>query len=168
MLLLILAKIDGCPRSRKRSKSAPVLKPLVELHVMQNFGSEHPPLFGLDSDFPSIDCSSIASLIDCKESSLLEPDEILHPLDPASEPRPVRCLVQLLSQSSVVVRLAFRVHEGVGQRVALAQGVVQEKVCCVDLARFISLAGGCCLDTLLEETLEVSLCWAQAVHGPAS
>jgi len=30
------------------------------------------------------------------------------------------------------------------------------------------LASGCCLDALLEETLEVALCWAQTVNGPAS
>lgn len=67
-----------------------------------------------------------------------------------------------------MVRLAFRVHEGVRERVAFAQGVVQEKVCCIDFARFVSLAGGRCLDALLKEALEVSLCWAQTVDGPAS
>ena len=59
-------------------------------------------------------------------------------------------------------------HERVGEWVAFAQGVVQEKICCIDLARFVSLASGCCLDALLEEALEVSLCWAQTVDGPAS
>lgn len=67
-----------------------------------------------------------------------------------------------------MVGLAFRVHEGVRERVAFAQGVVQQKVCCIDLTRFVSLASGCCLDALLEEALEVSLCWAQTVDGPAS
>jgi len=135
---------------------------------MQNCGSEHPPLFSLDRNFAGVDCSSNASLIYCNESSLLEPDKVLHPLDPASKPSPVRRLIQLLSQSSVVVRLAFRVHEGVRERVAFAQGVVQEEICCIHLARFVSLASGCCLDALFEEALEVSLCWAQTVDGPAS
>ena len=122
---------------------------------------------GSESEFTSIDCNS-NTIVDCIDTSLLEPDHVLHPLDPASEPRPVRRLIQLLSQSSVVIRLAFRVHEGVGERVALAQAIVEEDVCCVDLARFVSLASGCCFDALLEETLEVSLCWAQTVDGPAS
>jgi hypothetical protein len=98
--------------------------------------------------------------INCNGTSLLEPDQVLHPLDPASEPRPIRRLVKLLFQSSVMVMLACWVHEGVGEWVALAQSIVQEQVCCVDLTRFVSLASGRCLDALLEETLEVSLCWA--------
>lgn len=59
-------------------------------------------------------------------------------------------------------------HERVGEWIAFAQGVVQEKICCIDLAGFVSLASRRCLDALLEETLEVSLCWAQTVDGPAS
>jgi hypothetical protein len=120
-----------------------------------------------DSNFVSVDCGS-NTIVECNDFRLLEPDHVLHPLDPASEPRPVGRLVQLLSQSSVVVRLAFRVHEGVGERVSLAQGIVQENVCCVDLARFVSLASGCGFDALLEKALEVALCWAQTVDGPAS
>lgn len=134
---------------------------------MQDCGSEHPPLFVSDSSCASID-RGFNTIIECNDFHLLEPDHVLHPLDPASEPRPVWRLVQFLSQSSVVVRLAFWVHKGVGERVALAQGIVQENVCCIDLARFVSLASGCCFDALLEEALEVSLCWAQTVDGPAS
>ena len=66
-----------------------------------------------------------------------------------------------------MVGLAFRVHERVGERVTLAQSIVQEQVCCINLARFVSLASGRCLNALLEEALEVSLCWAQTVDGPA-
>jgi hypothetical protein len=120
-----------------------------------------------ESSFASID-RSLNMIVECNRIRLLKPDHVLHPLDPTREPRPVRRLIQLLSQSSVVIRLAFRVHEGVGERVALAQAIVEEDVCCVDLARFVSLASGCCFDALLEETLEVSLCWAQTVDGPAS
>lgn len=58
-------------------------------------------------------------------SSLLEADNVLHPLDPASEPSPVRGFVQLLLQGSVVVRLARRVHERLGERVALVERIVQ-------------------------------------------
>lgn len=130
-------------------------------------GSEHPALPFSDSSFSSID-RSLNTIVECNRIRLLEPDHVLHPLDPASEPRPIGRLVQFLSQSSVVVRLAFRVHEGVGERVPLAQAIVEENVCCVDLARFVSLASGCCFDALLEEALEVSLCWAQTVDGPAS
>ena len=67
-----------------------------------------------------------------------------------------------------MVRLAVRVHERIGERVALAQGVVQEKIGCVDLGGFVSLASGRCFDALLEEALEVSLCWTQTVNRPAS
>ena len=102
------------------------------------------------------------------DTTLLEPDKVLHPLDQPSEPRPVGRFIQFLPQSSVVVRLAVRVHERIGERVALAQGVVQEKVCCVDLGDLVSLTSGRCFDSLLEEALEVSLCWAQTVDGPAS
>ena len=52
-----------------------------------------------------------------------------------------------------MVGLAFRVHERVGERVTLAQSVVQEQVCCINLARFVSLASGRCLNALLEEAL---------------
>lgn len=98
---------------------------------------------------------------------LLESNNVLHPLDPASEPSPVRSLVQLLLQGSVVVRLARWVHERLGERVALVESIVQKQVCCVDLAGFVSLAGGSCLDALLKDTLEVSLCWAKLVGRPA-
>lgn len=63
---------------------------------------------------------------------LLEPDEVLHSLLPVSKPAPVGRLFQLLRQRGVVVWLAFGVHHGVGQRVTLAQGVVQEQVSCID------------------------------------
>jgi hypothetical protein len=59
-----------------------------------------------------------------------------------------------------VVGLAGRVHEGVGDRVALAEAIFQEQIRCVDLARLVSCDSRCCLDALLEETLEVSLCRA--------
>lgn len=101
------------------------------------------------------------------DHSLLEADNVLHPLDPASEPGPVRSFVQLLLQGSVVIRLAGRVHEALGKRVALGESIVQKQVCRIDFARLVSLAGGSCLDTLLKDALEVSLCWAQLVGGPA-
>lgn len=101
------------------------------------------------------------------DRSLLESDNILHPLDPTSEPRPVRSLVQLLLQSSVVIRLASWAHERLGERVALAKSIVEKQVCCVDLARFVSLASRCCLNALLKNALEVSLCRAQLVGRPA-
>lgn len=101
------------------------------------------------------------------DHSLLESDDVLHPLDPASEPRPVRSLIQLLLQSSVVIRLASWVHERLGERVALAKSIVEKQVCCVDLARLVSLASRCCLNALLKNALEVSLCRAQLVGRPA-
>jgi hypothetical protein len=103
-----------------------------------------------------------------EDPSLLEPDEVLHPLNPPIEPCPVRGLVQLLFQGSVVFRLACWAHERFGQWVAFAQRVVQEQVCCIDLARLVSLAGGRFLDALLEQALEVSFCWAQSVGGPSA
>jgi hypothetical protein len=66
-----------------------------------------------------------------------------------------------------VVGLAGRVHEGVGDRVALAEAILQEQIRGVDLARLVFCDGGRCLDALLEEALEVSLCWAELVYWPA-
>lgn len=51
-------------------------------------------------------------------------------------------------------------HEGVGDRVALAEAIFQEDICCIDLAGLVSCAGGRLLNALLEEALEVSLCRA--------
>jgi hypothetical protein len=99
--------------------------------------------------------------------SLLQPNQVFHPLDPVVEPRPIRRLFQLLCQSCVVVGLAGRVHESVGDRVALAEAILQEQIRGVDLARLVSCGGGRCLDALLEEALEVSLCWAELVYWPA-
>ena len=119
----------------------------------------------LAAGLPALSVNSAS--VECNYAGLLEPDKVLHPLDPAGKPSPVRCLIQLLFQSGIVFRLAFRMHERVGERVALAQGVVQEQVCGVDFERLVSLAGGCCLNALLKEALEVSLCWAKTVGGPA-
>lgn len=66
-----------------------------------------------------------------------------------------------------MVGLAGRVHESVGDRVALAEAVLQEQVRGVDLARLVTCGGGRCLDALLEEALKVSLCWAKLVDWPA-
>ena len=66
-----------------------------------------------------------------------------------------------------MVGLAGRVHESVGDRVALAEAILQEQVRGVDLARLVSCDGGCCLYALLEEALEVSLCRAELVYRPA-
>lgn len=65
-----------------------------------------------------------------------------------------------------MVGLASRVHESVGNRVALAEAIFQEQIRCVDLARLVSCGGGRGLDALLEEALEVSLCWAELVYRP--
>jgi hypothetical protein len=98
--------------------------------------------------------------------SLLQPDEVLHPLNPVAEPCPVRCFFQLLCQRCVVVWLAGRVHESVGDLVALAEAILQEQIRRVDFAGFVSCGGGRGLDALLEEALEVSLCWAELVYRP--
>ena len=66
-----------------------------------------------------------------------------------------------------MVGLAGRVHESVGDRVALAEAILQEQVRGVDLARLVSCDGGRCLDALLEEALEMSLCRAELVYRPA-
>lgn len=80
---------------------------------------------------------------------LLHPHEVPHPIDPVAEPGSIGGFVKLLFQSGVVIRLAGRVHQGFRDRVALAEGVVQEKVCCIDLARFISFTSGRGLNSLL-------------------
>lgn len=66
-----------------------------------------------------------------------------------------------------MVGLASRVHEGVRNRVALAEAILQEQIRRVDFAGFVSCGGGRGLDALLEEALEVSLCWAELVYRPA-
>ena len=66
-----------------------------------------------------------------------------------------------------MVGLAGWVHEGVGDRVALAEAILQEQIRCVDLTGLVSCGGGRCLDALLEEALEVSLCRAELVYRPA-
>ena len=77
----------------------------------------------------AFDCHLNLSSKTCRlampDRSLLEADNVLHPLYPASEPSPVGSFVQLLLQSSVVVRLARWVHERLGERVALVESIVQ-------------------------------------------
>lgn len=66
-----------------------------------------------------------------------------------------------------MVGLAGRVHESVGDRVALAEAILEEQICCVYLTGLVSRDCGRCLDALLEEALEVSLCRAELVYRPA-
>lgn len=67
-----------------------------------------------------------------------------------------------------MIRLAPGFHERLGEWVAAADGVIQEQVGGADFAGLVALACGRCLDALFEQALEVALCWAQTVGGPAA
>lgn len=67
-----------------------------------------------------------------------------------------------------MIRLAPRVHERFGDWVAATNGIVQEQVGGADFAGLIALTGGRCFDALFEQALEMALCWAQTVGGPAA
>lgn len=90
-----------------------------------------------------------------RSAILLEPNEVLHPLDHIGQPSPVRRLIKLLGQSIVMIGLAGRVHHRVGERMTLAEGIVQEQVGGINVVRLVSGACRCLLDALLQETLEV-------------
>lgn len=109
---------------------------------------------GRRASVPGIDRSHFLSVVH-PSTSLLEPDEVLHPLDNIGEPGPVRRLIKLFGQSIVVFRLAGRVHNRIGERMTLAEGIVQEQIGGIDVVRLVPGACGCLLDALLQETLEV-------------
>lgn len=100
-------------------------------------------------------------------SQLLKPHQILHPTNPVPKPRPVRRLLQLPGQRGIMVRLALGMHQRLRKRVMLLEAVVQEQVRGIDLFLLVPGARGCGLDAVLEQALEVALCWAKTVGGPA-
>lgn len=164
MVLLMSDGLIGYTKRREKlSSPSRSYRPLVGSNSMQYPANTANICIG-----PSCSVAGVGGYWSMILTTLLEPDKVLHPLDPGGKPRPVRRFIQLLLQSYIVVRLAGRAHEGLGDRVAFAHGIVQEQVSCVDFARFIPRSCGCFLDTLLKQALEVALCWAQTVGGPAA
>lgn len=68
-------------------------KSSTKLRVMQAHGSEHGFLPVHVAVPPVLTVVSSQALAVRDETSLLEPDQVLHPLDPAAEPRPIGSLV---------------------------------------------------------------------------
>lgn len=81
------------PESRKRRDLNIVFKPSIKLRAMQTHGSEHGFLSVHAAVSPVLTVVSSQALAVCDDTSLLEPDKVLHPLDPTTEPRPIGRLV---------------------------------------------------------------------------